>query len=65
MIYFICSLMVTLPDGSKHTKDLHGYGQQVGTMLIIDLSRDAEFNGYTSTENLRSFHPTMGECIRD
>lgn len=62
MIYFICSLMVTFPDGSRHTTDLNGYGEKFGSTYIINLERDADFKGVKSSVNLRSYEPFPGEC---
>lgn len=62
MIYFICSIMVTMPDDTRSTQDLHGYGQKIGTMIIIDLQKDADSKGYKNTDGLRNYTPFPGEC---
>lgn len=62
MIYLLCSIMVNLPDGTRHTKDLHGYGIKFGSGYIVNLQRDADMNGYTSTGSLTSYASFPGEC---
>lgn len=66
MIYLLCSIMVTMPDGMRHSVDLHGYGQKFGSGYIVNLSRDAEFNNIPNASKLTSYQDDFGdECHED
>lgn len=51
-----------MPNGERHTQDLHGYGQKFGSSYIINLQRDADFKGVKSSVSLTSYEPFPGEC---
>lgn len=63
MIYLLCSILVTLADGSRQYVDLHGYGQRFGSGYIVNLSRDAESNNIPNASKLTSYQDDFGdEC---
>lgn len=52
-----------MPDGMRHSVDLHGYGQRFGSGYIVNLSRDAEFNNIPNASRLTSYQDSFGdEC---
>lgn len=63
MIYLICSLMVTMVDGSRHSVDLTGYGERFGSGYIVNLSKSAETQGVQNAYHYSSYQDDFGdEC---
>lgn len=66
MIYLLCSIMVTTVDGSRHSMDLHGYGQHFGSGYIVNLSRDADSNHVADAYSSKytSYQDSFGDECR-
>ena len=65
MIYLICSIMVTMPNGERTSMDLRGYGDHFGSGYIVNLSADAAKHGVANAyeTHYRSYQDDFGdEC---
>ena len=63
MIYLLCSIMVTMPDGSRQSMDLTGYGDHFGSGYIVNLSQDAANRGIQNPGHYTSYQDAFGdEC---